>query len=101
MMSNLCKGKYLRIEDRLVIEYGLDQNYALKEILVSLREGLNITSRDLKKIDDIISPLIFKGQSISHIFIHINMNLIVLKERYIITLTKMFLQLEILMYQGK
>ena len=182
IMSNLCKGKHLRIEDRLIIEYGLDENYALKEIaervgkdpttvskeikrnrflktskrkehdikpcmhrrnctkinlcnsncgkqckkctfvncyrvckdysiqqcsklsrypyvcngcnkvttctaeksyykakvaeskykeiLISSREGLNITSRDLKKIDDIISPLIFKGQSISHIFTH-------------------------------
>ena len=181
-MSNLCKGKHLRIADRLIIEYGLDQNYALKEIaervkkdpttiskeikrnkflktsklkkhdikpckhrksclkinlcnsncgkqckkctfincyrfckdysinqcsklnrypyvcngcnkvttctaeksyykakvaeskykeiLVSSREGLNITSKDLKRIDDIISPLIFKGQSISHIFTH-------------------------------
>lgn len=31
-MSNnkLCKGKYLRIEDCLIIEYGLDQNYTLK-----------------------------------------------------------------------
>lgn len=27
---NLCKGKHLRIEDRLIIEYGLDQNYSLK-----------------------------------------------------------------------
>lgn len=183
-MSNikLCKGKHLRIEDRLIIEYGLDQNYSLKEIakrlgkdpttiskeikrnrfiktskrkqydikpckhrksctkknlcndscgkqckkcnfincyrfckdysvkeciklnrypyvcngcdkvttctvtksyykakvaeskykeiLVSSREGINMTSTDLKKIDDIISPLIFKGQSISHIFTH-------------------------------
>lgn len=29
--NNLCKGKHLRIEDRLIIEYGLDQNYSLKE----------------------------------------------------------------------
>lgn len=41
-----------------------------KELLISSREGLNITSKDLKKIDDIISPLILKGQSISHIFTH-------------------------------
>ena len=34
-MSNnkLCKGKHLRIEERLIIEYGLDQNYKLKDIL--------------------------------------------------------------------
>ncbi|SUY47125.1 putative transposase for insertion sequence element [Clostridium putrefaciens] len=183
-MSNkeLCKGKHLIIEDRLIIEYGLDQNYTLKEIaervkkdpttiskeirrnrflrvskrkendvqpcqhrrsctktnlcnnrcgkqckkcsfincyrtcneystkkctkinsypyvcngcstvttcmaeksyykakvadskyrdlLTSSREGLNITSEDLKKIDDIISPLISKGQSLSHILTH-------------------------------
>lgn len=41
-----------------------------KEILISSREGLNITSENLKRIDDIISPLIFKGQSLSHIFAH-------------------------------
>ncbi len=183
-MSNyeLCKGKHLIMEDRLIIEYGLDQNYTLKEIadklkkdpttiskeikrnrflrvskakendmqpctnrrsctktnlcnntcgklckkcafincyrtcnqysikrcvkinrypyvcngcstvttctseksyykakvadtkyregLTSSREGLNITSSDLKKLDTIISPLILKGQSISHIFTH-------------------------------
>jgi len=33
-MSNyeLSKGKHLIMEDRLIIEYGLDQNYALREI---------------------------------------------------------------------
>lgn len=184
IMSNkdLCKGKHLKIEDRLVIEYGLDQNYTLKEIaervkkdpttiskeikrnrfikaskrkendlqscqhrknctktnlcnnrcgkqckkcrfvncyrtcneysikkctklnrypyvcnscssvttctgeksyykakvadtkyrelLVTSREGLNITSNELKKMDEIISPLILKGQSLAHIFSH-------------------------------
>lgn len=180
--NNACKGKHLRMEDRLIIEYGLDQNYTLKEIaerikkdpttvskeikrnrflkvnklkekdlrscqhrrscnktnlcgngcgkqckkcsfincyrtckeysvkkcsklnrypyvcnscntvttctgeksyykakvadtkykelLVASREGLNITSDELKKMDEIISPLILKGQSISHIFTH-------------------------------
>lgn len=41
-----------------------------KELLVSSREGLNIHENELKKIDNIISPLILKGQSISHIFTH-------------------------------
>lgn len=41
-----------------------------KELLVASREGLNITSNELKKIDEVISPLILKGQSISHIFTH-------------------------------
>jgi hypothetical protein len=30
--KDLCKGKHLKIEDRLIIEYGLDENYTLKEI---------------------------------------------------------------------
>lgn len=41
-----------------------------KEVLVTTREGLNLTSDELKKLDEIISPLILKGQSISHIFTH-------------------------------
>ena len=41
-----------------------------RELLISSREGLNITSKELKNIDDIISPLIFKGQSLFHIFTH-------------------------------
>lgn len=33
-----------------------------REGLTSSREGLNITSNELKKMDDIISPLVLKGQ---------------------------------------
>lgn len=45
-------------------------NAKYKEILISSREGLNITPSNLKKMDEIISPLVFKGQSICHIFTH-------------------------------
>lgn len=45
-------------------------NTKYKEVLVTTREGLNLTSDELKKLDKIISPLILKGQSISHIFTH-------------------------------
>ena len=41
-----------------------------KELLVGSREGLNLSSTELKKMDDIISPLVFKGQSLCHIFTH-------------------------------
>ncbi len=41
-----------------------------REGLTSSREGLNITSNELKKMDEIISPLVLKGQSLSHIFTH-------------------------------
>lgn len=38
--------------------------------MISSREGLNITSEKLNKLDDLISPLVFKGQSLYHIFTH-------------------------------
>ncbi len=38
-----------------------------KELLKSSREGLNVTANQLKNLDELISPLIMKGQSISHI----------------------------------
>lgn len=42
IMSNkyLCKGNHLIIEDRLIIEYGLDQNYTLKEITERLKKNI-------------------------------------------------------------
>lgn len=43
-------------------------NVKYTELLVSSREGLNITQTELDKIDKVISPLILKGQSIFHIF---------------------------------
>ncbi|MDU1978917.1 MAG: IS30 family transposase [Clostridium sp.] len=45
-------------------------NTKYKELLVTSREGLNITSNELKKIDEVILLLILKSQSISHIFTH-------------------------------
>ena len=45
-------------------------NARYKDLLISSREGLNITSKEVIKLDEIISPLIFKGQSIYHIFSH-------------------------------
>jgi len=39
-----------------------------QELLKSSREGLNITPGELTNLDNIISPLILKGQSISHIY---------------------------------
>lgn len=43
-----------------------DANY--HELLKSSREGVDITSHELTKLDDLISPLILKGQSLTHIF---------------------------------
>jgi transposase, IS30 family len=43
-----------------------DANY--HEILKSAREGADITSGELIKLDSLISPLILKGQPLAHIF---------------------------------
>ncbi|MEG0672310.1 IS30 family transposase, partial [Clostridium sp.] len=50
-MSNyeLCIGKHLRIEDRLIIEYGLDQNYTLKEIADRLKKDPTTISKEIRR----------------------------------------------------
>lgn len=41
-----------------------------KDVLTSCREGIGMTPVELNTLDDLISPLILKGQSIAHIFAH-------------------------------
>jgi len=50
-MSNyeLSKGKHLIMEDRLIIEYGLDQNYALREIADKLKKDPTTISKEIKR----------------------------------------------------
>lgn len=43
-----------------------DDSY--RELLVSSREGINQTPEDMQLLDQLVSPLIRKGQSIAHIF---------------------------------
>ncbi len=48
-----------------------DAAYAQKQYektLVKSREGINMTPEELQKLNDLISPLILKGQPLSHIF---------------------------------
>ena len=47
--NNLCKGKHLRIEDRIIIEYGLDQNYPLKEIAERIKKDPTTISKEIKR----------------------------------------------------
>ena len=47
--SKLCKGKHLRIEERLIIEYGLDQNYTLKEIAERVGKDPTTISKEIKR----------------------------------------------------
>ena len=41
---------------------------AYRELLSSSREGINQTPEDMQKLDQLISPLIMKGQSLAHIY---------------------------------
>jgi len=51
IMSNyeLSKGKHLIMEDLLIIEYGLDQNYALREIADKLKKDPTTISKEIKR----------------------------------------------------
>lgn len=48
-MSNkdLCKGKQLKIEYRLIIEYELDQNYKLKKIAERIKKDPTTISKEI------------------------------------------------------
>ncbi|MGL4992162.1 MAG: helix-turn-helix domain-containing protein [Sarcina sp.] len=50
-MSNQesCKGKHLQMEDRLIIEYGLDQNYTLKELAEKIQKDPTTVSKEIKR----------------------------------------------------
>ena len=45
-----------------------DDSY--RNLLISSREGINQTPEDMQALDQLVSPLIKKGQSIAHIFAH-------------------------------
>lgn len=50
-MSNLNvkKGKHLTMEDRILIEYSLEQNYTLKEIAKTLKKDHTTISKEIKR----------------------------------------------------
>ena len=52
-MSNksLEKGKHLRMEDRLIIEYGLNENYSLKEIAERIKKDPRLFLKKLNVIN--------------------------------------------------
>ncbi|WP_051153490.1 hypothetical protein [Ruminiclostridium papyrosolvens] len=43
-------------------------DYSYRELLSSSREAINQSAEDMQELDTLISPLILKGQSISHIY---------------------------------
>lgn len=66
-VCNGCKQiPICRIEKQHYRAKVADANY--HELLKSAREGIDITPNELTRLDDLISPLILKGQSLTHIF---------------------------------
>jgi len=65
----VCNGCEKRAQCRLAKQF-YRANTAQKEyreLLVTTREGIDISSDDFKNLDNLISPLVKKGQSIAHI----------------------------------
>lgn len=68
-VCNGCKQKTTCFHEKHHYRAKVAQsNY--KEVLISCREGIGMTSVELNTLDELISPLILKGQSIAHIFTH-------------------------------
>ena len=66
----VCNGCGKRIncllEKKVYSSKYADDTY--RELLISCREGINQTPESIQKMNDILSPLIKKGQSIAHIY---------------------------------
>ena len=63
--SCLKRTNCLLIKMVYVAKYA-DDTY--REVLISSREGINQTAESMKELDELISPLIQRGQSIAHIY---------------------------------
>ena len=65
-VCNGCDKKTAcRLEKRYYRAGNAQREY--EEILVSSREGINMTADEFTRLDDLISPLVKRGQSIAHI----------------------------------
>lgn len=65
-LCNSChRHRYCHFEKRLYDGRNADQEY--RSTLVSSRDGFDLTAGEFQKINDIVTPLVKKGQSIYHI----------------------------------
>lgn len=66
-VCNGCETKITCKLDKFLYKANhAEVNY--RENLEASRKGINMTSSELEKLDELISPLIFKGQPIHHIY---------------------------------
>ncbi len=57
-----------------------------KAVLSEAREGISLSQEDVRHLDELVSPLLFKGQSFHHIFVN-NADSIMVSERTLYRLT--------------
>lgn len=66
----VCNGcphiHFCTIEQRFYDAKKAQKSY--EELLVDSRKGINMSPEELQKLNDLISPLVLKGQPLSHIF---------------------------------
>ena len=68
-MCNSCPEEHLCVlRKKYYFHNPAHQNY--RKILVETREGVNISEDELIQLDEFISPLILKGQSVHHIVVN-------------------------------
>jgi len=67
-VCNGCKSEHLcTLRKRYYLHRDAQNTY--QEILKGSRTGFNVTEEEIKKLDEFLSPLLVKGQSIHHIFV--------------------------------
>ena len=66
-VCNGCKEEKSCRSDHYIYQ-ALHAQKSYEHLLVKSREGINMTKEQLKELNDLISPLVKKGQPLSHIF---------------------------------
>lgn len=66
-VCNACPDQKTCIYDKLLYS-AIDAQKRYETTLVESRKGINLTPEELQALNDLISPLILKGQPLSHIF---------------------------------
>ena len=68
-VCNGCTSEHLcTLRKRYYLHRNAQKDY--QETLKMSRSGFNVTEEEVKKLDEFISPLVIKGQSIHHIFVN-------------------------------
>ncbi len=67
---HVCNGcsKIISCTYEIYYYYSVVANNAYQDTLISSREGINQDPESIQGLDDLISPLLKKGQSIAHVF---------------------------------